>query len=156
MLNFSRWPPKLQLRLLEGSQMRLIVKIRPKGTPYGKFWHGTPKYHGWVILWCNKEKLAWKGPHVDPNSNSQSQAVSSDDLFQAQDQVNNANSAIIFLNNHCSVRLSFVVCGYLLFIVCRCLSFVIVCRLSLFVVYRCLLFIVVCSLPLFVIYLYLS
>ena len=85
----------------------------------------------------------------------------------------NANSAIIILINHWSVRIVrvvqlvsvvqvvqvsrwsafmtciqkmvlFVVCHYLLFVVCHCLSFfVIVCGLSLFVVCRCLSLIVV-------------
>ena len=58
---FSRWPPKLgspfKWDSQKGSQMRRIVKFRPLETPCGKFWHGTPKYYGWLIWECKKGRL---------------------------------------------------------------------------------------------------
>ena len=41
----------------KGSQMRHIVKFCPLETPWGKFWHRTPKYYGWLIWECKKGRL---------------------------------------------------------------------------------------------------
>ena len=89
--------------------------------------------------------------------------MSSDDSFKGQDKVNNANSEIIFLINHWSVRIVRVVhfvrvvqvvqvSRWSAFMICiqKIVLFVVVGHLSLFVICVSLSFVVCCCLSLFV------